>query len=444
MSLAVKLKQTVLAIGDVLVLYASLGIALLIRYENLDKNVINTHLGPFTLIFAIWIMAYYIAGLYDLRTLKNDVNFAKRFFSLLAINTGIAIVLFYFVQAFGITPRANLFVVVVIAGLAGYFWRTFYNNLMSTGAPANRLLMIGYNQTVEELVNHIGQNPQLGYAVTFWMKEGLQDKEFEHIAQIIIANKINLIVVPAHIKKAARASRLIYKNLVLGIEVMDLAVLYENVFQKVPLAELEEVWFLENLAKSHKIYEFFKRPSELLLAAVLGIILLPVLILIGLLVGATSRGPIIFKQKRVGQNEKEFMMYKFRTMKTDAEKEGPQWAQENDQRTTFLGKVLRKTHLDELPQIFNILRGDLSFVGPRPERPEFLGKLKKDVPYFELRLLVRPGITGWAQINYKYGASVEEMQEKLQYDIYYLKNRSFALDFFILLRTIKYFFTSSK
>lgn len=444
MNLAVKLKQALLAAGDVFVLYASLIAALFIRYNGLPKEVLNIHLGPFTIIFAIWLTAFYIGGLYDLRTLKNDMNFGKRFLSLLLINAALSVIVFYFIPAFGITPRTNLFVVVIIAGLAWYFWRTLCNNIFSAGSPTNRILMIGYNKPVEELVNHISQNPQLGYEINFWMKEGLQDKELDHLAQIILSNKINLIVIPAHIKKNSKAARLIYKNLLLGIEVWDLATLYENVFQKLPLAELEEVWFLENLAKSHKVYEFFKRPIEILLAAVLTIVLLPIGLVLALIIAATSGLPVIFRQKRTGRQESEFMIYKFRTMKTDAEKDGPQWAGPNDQRTTFIGNILRKSHLDELPQLINIIKGELSFVGPRPERPEFVSQLKKEVPYFELRLLVRPGISGWAQINYKYGASVEDSYEKLQYDLYYLKNRSLAFDFLILLRTIKYFFTSLK
>lgn len=444
MNLAVKLKQLALLMGDIAILYASLALALYLRYETLSEEVLNVHIWPFSFIFAMWLVSFYIGGMYDLRSLKNDINFAKKFLSLSLVNAGIAAILFYFIPAFGITPKTTLFITVIIVGLGGYFWRTVYNNMLSAGAPNNRVLMIGYNKTVEEAVNHISQNPQLGYEISFWMKEGLQDKELDHLSQIIIANKINLIVIPAHIKKNSKAARLIYKNLVLGIEVLDLATLYENIFKKIPLAELEEVWFLENIAKSHKVYEFFKRPIEMALAIFLGITLSPVALLLSLLIAATSRGPVFFKQKRMGENEKEFWIYKFRTMKVDAEKSGPQWASPNDQRATRIGLILRKTHLDELPQLINIIGGELSFVGPRPERQEFVDQLKKDVPYFELRLLVRPGITGWAQINYKYGASIEDAYEKLQFDIYYLKNRSLALDFLILLRTIKYLFASNK
>lgn len=442
MTVTVKLKQITLLLGDVLVLYGSLALALFLRFGGISEEVLGVHFWPFTIIFLIWLINFYIGELYDLQHLKNDLYFAKKFLSLIIVNGVIAALLFYFIPAFGISPKTNLFAVVLISGLAGYFWRTFYNNLLSAGSPPNRILMIGYNKTVEEVVGHIQHNPQLGYEVNFWMKEGLQDKELEHISQIILDNKINILVIPAHIKKSSKAARLIYKNLVLGIEVLDLAELYEKIFQKVPLAELEEVWFLENIAKGHQVYEFFKKPIEIFLAVVLGIILLPVALVIAALVALTSPGPLIYRQTRVGQNERGFLIYKFRTMRIDAEKNGPRLAQQNDQRITPVGKILRKTHLDELPQLLNIMRGELSFVGPRPERPEFIKLIRQDVPYFELRLLVRPGITGWAQINYKYGASVEEMYEKLQYDIYYLKNRSLALDFLILLRTVKYLFAN--
>jgi len=442
MNINVKLKQLMLLLGDIVILYASLVLTLFLRYGQLSNSVIEAHLGPFTVVFAIWLVTFYIGGLYDLPSLKNDLRFSKKFVSLVAASGIVAIFFFYFIPAFGIAPKTNLFIVLAVVGLGGYAWRTFCNNILSAGAPTSRILMVGYNKTVEDLVNHIQQNPQLGYEVSFWMKEGLQDKELDHLSQIIIQNKINVIVVPAHIKKNSKAARLIYKNLVLGIEVLDLAALYENIFKKLPLAELEEVWFLENLTKRHKVYEFFKKPIETLLAIVIGIIFLPVGLLITILVAATSRGPIIYRQKRSGLIGTGFMIYKFRTMKADAEQNGPQWSGPKDQRVTAIGKILRKSHLDELPQIINIIRGDLSFVGPRPERPEFVSQIKNDVPYFELRLLTRPGITGWAQINYKYGASVEDAYEKLQYDLYYLKNRSFILDFLILLRTIKYLFTT--
>ncbi|MFA4827508.1 MAG: sugar transferase, partial [Candidatus Shapirobacteria bacterium] len=181
-----------------------------------------------------------------------------------------------------------------------------------------------------------------------------------------------------------------------------------------------------------------------ILSLVLFSVILPISLIIFLLIKLTSKGPAIYKQIRTGKKENEFILYKFRTMYLDAEKHGPQWSRENDARITPVGKILRYTHLDELPQLINIIKGDISFVGPRPERPEFVAILKEKIPYYEIRHLVEPGVTGWAQINYRYGSSIEDAYEKLQYDIYYLKNRSFVLDFLIVLKTIKSVFSNPK
>ncbi|TSC89628.1 MAG: Sugar transferase [Parcubacteria group bacterium Gr01-1014_3] len=435
-----RLKQVTLLLGDIVLLYISLLLTLLVRYLSISPAILQSNVIPFSIIFIFWLFPIYISGFYDLKTLKNSIFFVKKVAILIATNSLISVLLFYLFPIFGITPRINLFIFIVIFGSCFYLWRRFYNNLLTTERPATKVLLVGYNQTTQELVDYIGQNPQFGFEVNFWMKEGLQDKEIKHLSQIILDNRINLIVVPAHIKQSSKAAKLVYKNLALGIEVWDLARLYEAVFKKIPLAELEEMWFLDNVAKSTTIYEMLRRPVEILFVASLAALLVPLTAIVALIIKLTSKGPVIFSQTRVGRSGKIFDLYKFRSMPVDAEKNGPQWAGANDNRATFFGKILRKTHLDELPQLYNILRGDISLVGPRPERPEFVEKLKKDVPFYELRLIVRPGITGWAQINYKYGASVEDTYEKVEYDMFYLKNRSLLLDFLIILRTVKYFF----
>jgi lipopolysaccharide/colanic/teichoic acid biosynthesis glycosyltransferase len=249
--------------------------------------------------------------------------------------------------------------------------------------------------------------------------------------------------VPARLKKHPHIARLLYANLGLGIEIIDFATLYEICFQKVPLSELEEVWFLENVAQRHELYDILKRPLEMFLAASLGITLLPLGVAIIAAIKFTSPGSAFFSQRRVGRHGHNFTLWKFRTMRHDAECNGPVWAKPNDSRITVIGRFLRQTHLDELPQLWNILRGDLSFVGPRPERPEFTKRLAGQIPFYELRHLVRPGLTGWAQINYRYGASTADAYEKQQYDIFYLKHRSFWIDFLILLKTARRLVTSA-
>lgn len=440
------LKQVVLLIGDAVVLYISLIITLWIRYGNLFySELIERHLEPFTIIFVLWLIIFYIAGLYDLKSLKNSLEFGKIFWYAIVSNAGLAVTFFYLIPFFNITPKTNLVIFLVIFSGLGYLWRQSYNSFLNATGASSRVLMVGSNKTAEELMDHLQKNPQLGYKVQYWMKEGLADKEFDHLAQIILANKINMVVIPGHLKKETKSARLIYRTLLLGMEVIDLATLYELVFQKVPLAELEEVWFLENLVKKHKIYEMLSDPLEKILALILGIVLLPLIVFIALLIKVTSPGSAFFSQKRVGKNNIEFIIYKFRTMRVSAEEHGPQWANyHNDQRATWVGALLRQSHLDELPQLINIIKGELSFVGPRPERPEFVVKLKEELPYYDLRHLTKPGITGWAQINFRYAASAMDSYQKLQYDIYYIKNNSPLLDLLIILRTVKFLISNLK
>lgn len=201
---------------------------------------------------------------------------------------------------------------------------------------------------------------------------------------------------------------------------------------RVNIYQLDPLWVQFNLKLDHRIYFI-----ESCLAFIILILLAPFLLFISVWIYFDSPGGVIFKQKRVGINGKIFFIYKFRSMIPDAEKvTGVVWAQENDQRITRLGHWLRKMRIDELPQLLNVIKGDMRLIGPRPERPEFVELLTKSVPFYQSRHLVKPGITGWAQVKYSYGASVNDSAEKLAYDLFYIKNRSFKLDFEILLRTL--------
>jgi lipopolysaccharide/colanic/teichoic acid biosynthesis glycosyltransferase len=258
---------------------------------------------------------------------------------------------------------------------------------------------------------------------------------------------INLIVVPRELKQKDALAVVLYCLFGKGTSVMDLESFYELVTRKIPLDELGETWFLENIEHAARFYDPFKRAVEFFFAVLIGVILLPLEILIALIVKLTSRGPVLIRQQRTGKNGAPFTFYKFRSMVAlsadgQAETNGAQWAGKNDARVTPFGKFIRATHLDELPQLWNIIRGDLSFVGPRPERPEFVARLKTQVPFYEMRLLVTPGVTGWAQIHYRADLTLEDVKQKLQYDIYYLKNRSPILDLAIVLKTIKSLFVN--
>jgi sugar transferase (PEP-CTERM system associated) len=223
-----------------------------------------------------------------------------------------------------------------------------------------------------------------------------------------------------------------------GVRVEDWPTFYEKLTGKIVIKNLRPSWiiFADGFTRNN-ITEAIKRLIDVLLA-ILGLCFsFPLMIIISVLTKIDSAGPIFFRQERVGKNGKIFTLIKFRTMVADAEKHtGPVWAQNSDPRVTRLGKLLRRTGMDEIPQLFNVLKGDMSFVGPRPERPHFVAELQDKIPYYSQRLAVRPGVTGWAQVRYGYGATVEDAIEKLEYDLYYIKNMSTFLDFLIILSTM--------
>jgi sugar transferase (PEP-CTERM system associated) len=223
-----------------------------------------------------------------------------------------------------------------------------------------------------------------------------------------------------------------------GLRVEDSELLYERITGKIAVQRLRpsHLVFSEGFTRGRVTFAV-KRANDVLLALALACIAVPVAAIVAALIKLDSRGPIFFGQTRVGRDGRIFTIWKFRSMRTDAEKGGPQWAAQNDSRVTRSGRFLRRTRIDELPQLWNVLRNEMSFVGPRPERPFFVDELRKQIPYYMERLLVKPGITGWAQINYQYGASVEDALTKLQYDLYYIKNFSIWLDLLVLVRTIK-------
>jgi exopolysaccharide biosynthesis polyprenyl glycosylphosphotransferase len=214
---------------------------------------------------------------------------------------------------------------------------------------------------------------------------------------------------------------------------------YEQITGKIPVQDLRPSWLIfSDGFRTHARMTAIQRVYSFAVALVGLVLFLPVMALVALVVMLESKGPILFAQERVGKDGKVFRLYKFRSMRADAEaKSGPVWTIDNDPRVTRVGGILRKSHLDELPQLWNVLRGDMNIVGPRPERPEFMHLLESQIPYYAQRHIVRPGVTGWAQVRYNYGSTVEEQYEKLRHDFYYIKHVSPSLDFLILFETVK-------
>lgn len=441
-----RFKASILCIGDILLLYLSLALALFVRYNVHATEVFALQfsllLSPFTIIFLVWVVVFYLADLYDPKNLKNDLDFYRSFLTVLFINALLATAFFYVFTFYGIAPKVILFILLAIFAATDLIWRYLFNRYSGAVGTKENVFMIIPNDKPEmanEVIDFIKTNPQLGYDIKYQLKEG---QDYRNLSNIIKDNNIDLIVIPTRcIKQNPGLAKEIYLNLSLGIGFMNLSEFYGSIFRKIPLSELEETWFLEHIVHPHHFFDVIKRFFEFVEALVLIILLSPIFLLIVVLVKLTSSGPAVYKQIRVGKNEKLFTLYKFRTMRTDAEKSGPQWSQgSDDPRVTKFGRFLRYSHLDEMPQLFNILKGDIYFIGPRPERPEFVKQLKERIPYYDIRHLISPGISGWAQINYRYGATVEDAVQKLQYEIYYMENRSFVFDLVIVAKTIKMLF----
>lgn len=432
----IRIKQTILFIGDVVLLYGCLFVTLTLRYGS-PTAYISDHLGPFSVIFALWITIFYIAGLYDNTGPKRTLELAQKTFVAVGVGAILAIVLFYLIPYFKISPKTNLALFSGIFVFVFFGWRFLFSYISRSSKRS--VLVIGSGPDVRELIDCVHSNPHWGYAIAHVISDA-HTISSPQLLSLIKEYGVSTIVISSSTDASLPFLDGIFKSISSGIEVLDLTTAYELLMRKVPLGDVERLWMITSVSKSRRIYESIKRPTELVTATLLFVILFPVLIVLYLLVTGTSRGGGIYRQTRVGKNEHLFTIYKFRTMVRDAEAEGAQWAQgNNDPRITTIGRVLRRLHLDELPQLLNIIRGDLSFVGPRPERPEFVADLKKHIPYYDARHLIKPGVTGWAQINFRYGASIEDAYTKLQYDIYYIKHRSFTLDILIALKTLNSF-----
>lgn len=433
--------------GDVAVLYIALFLTLLIRYGaevEFSRNL-SLHVIPFTIIFALWVLVFYIANLFEISNSKNNIAYYSAFFYAIAINIALLITFFYLIPYFKITPKTNLFIFLVIEIFLDTGWRFYFNRLLIKANFKNNTLILGLSDQSQNLYDLLLNNPQLGYNVA-----GIIDTEHttapEILEDIIRQKKIETMVLGPMAYKVPQIVDVLYRLVGLKINFFNLADFYEMTTGKVPVGTIDQAWFLNNLSEGRKKgYEIAKRIFDLILTTVIGVLSLPIYPFVIWAIKADTKGPIFYRQARVGQGGKIFEVIKFRTMVMDAEKEtGPVWASEDDARTTKVGKFIRRTRIDELPQMWNIIKGEMTFVGPRPERPEFLKKLKNDIPFYEERYLIKPGFTGWTQIKYKLdfkgGLTIEDTFEKLQYDLYYIKNRSILLDFGIILKTLNLIF----
>mgnify|MGYP001121411788 CR=1 FL=1 len=429
--MGIKLRKYLLLFFDILFLYLSLYFALFLRhFEKFEIEIFFSHFFPFTILFFLWLIVFYTFGFYDLEFLRTSLIFKT--FSVISLNFVVGVLLFYFVPQFKIAPKTILILNSLIFGIFFSSLRKFFLSFFSAYL-LEKVTILGRDAEVERLKKEIKEKPFLGY-------ELVELDLSKYLLTQIEKEKIATVVFTEEFEKDPKFQTLFYNLLFLGKNFLDFPSFYEKILEKIPVTSISKVWFFENLKEGEKrIYDKLKRIIDIVLASIILILTLPFWFLIALAIKIEDGGPVFYTQERVGKNKKIFKLKKFRSMIPEAEKEGPKWAEIEDQRVTKVGKFLRKFHLDEIPQMINVLKGDISLVGPRPERPEFVEKLEKEIPYYNLRHIIKPGFTGWAQIKFRYARSVEDSLEKFQYDLYYIKNRSLFLDLKILLKTFQLF-----
>lgn len=400
-------------------------------------------------VFAVLMTALNTAfGLYRR---EIPLTFARNVgHTLLALLVGLPII--YAVLALlpnGASVRGVLGYALLYAFAGVVLMRQAVQAISGLGVGAKRVLILGTGAeavTVENSLKTL-RHPRIE-VVGFYQTSGAQPPKVD--ADRLIPRSISLTEVIERLDirevivavREQRGGVLPLRELldcrVRGIPVTDLSAFYEKVRGEVPIETLKASWLIYGSGfEQGNVRTLIKRVFDLAASSVLLVVALPLMIVTAVAIRLESPGPIIYRQVRTGRAGRPFTVLKFRSMRVDAEKDGAQWARPGDARVTRVGRVIRKLRIDELPQIINVLRGEMSFVGPRPERPEFVAKLKEQIPFYDLRHSVKPGLTGWAQVRYSYGASVEDARTKLQFDLYYVKNHSLFLDILILFETVR-------
>ena len=405
------------------------------------------------LIAAVVQSSLYFNDLYDLQISGSIKEVVIRLLQALGISAFILSFIYFFINELiigeGIFALSIVFIILFIIT-----WRIGYLVILSNGLFDQKIILLGFGDLSQAIEKEIHCKKDCGYKISMKVKEEMPNagndenrdtqymvlkKGFTGLCEISKDLEIQKIVVAIKEKRGALPTKELLKCRVDGIDIIDGNSFYEMLTGKLDVHQINPSWliFSDGFKKS-RLRRFIKRSEDLLFSFILLIATAPLFLLTVVLIKIDSNGPIIFSQERVGQDRKTYRVHKFRSMVENAEElTGPVWADDDDPRVTRVGKIMRKLRIDELPQLWNVFKGQMSFVGPRPERDFFVKQLEKNIAYYGERFSVKPGITGWAQVSYGYGASEEDAVEKLNYDLFYIKNMSTIMDFMIAIRTIK-------
>jgi sugar transferase (PEP-CTERM system associated) len=431
--------------GELLLIAGSMGFVLH-RYSPDDE--LSTAVWKGTVVSVLCMLCLYYNDLYDLTVVRTTREVLIRLLQSVGSALILIALLYILMPWLVVADGASLpaFAILLTGILA---WRLVFNHFTRLRSFGERVLIVGTDATAQTIARQISAQDDFGYdivgfidddecPVTQSVGEWRVIGALDDIDRVVARHAVDRLIVGMSDRRGRLPVRALLRSKLRGIRVEDVNAVYERLTGKLLVEDLRPSWliFSDDYCASRWTRRS-KRVFDILLALVVLVLSTPFLVLTALAVWLESGSPILYRQERVGENGRLFTLNKFRSMQKDAEQGTPVWARAEDDRVTRVGRLIRKTRLDELPQLWNVLRGDMSFVGPRPERPFFVNQLAEQVPFYEQRHAVKPGITGWAQVKYRYGASFEDSLEKLRYDLYYVKYLSIPFDLTILFDTVK-------
>lgn len=439
--------SALLFIGDLLVFGTSLWITLYIRYGQLpSEDLLLQHLPSFGVLFGVWLLVFYLSGLYGKRIILSKTSLANALLKTQIVNIALAAVFFFLMPGTGIAPKTNLVIYLGVSLMLIFPWRLVVFPRISQPATREKALLIAEGPEAKELVREVNGNPRYHLEFVGTVEPSGLGSSFEGCAQEALAAGVTVLVVDTEHANVHPLLPALYDFCFSQgrRELLDFYMVYEDVFDRVPLSLLSHDWFVKHVTRESHFYALAKRVTDIVGGVLMGVITIVATPVVWLALRMEGPGPVFIAQDRIGAHGTRMRVYKFRSMRQN-KSASQEWTVEekDDNPVTKVGNFLRLTSLDEFPQFINILKGELSLVGPRNDI-EGLGKrLAESIPYYMLRYSVRPGITGWAQINQQYEQghispqSIEETKMRLAYDFYYIQYRSFGLDLIIALKTLK-------
>lgn len=440
MTVSNKKEATLLFVGDVFFFLLALWITLFLRYQEVPtQEVFLDHVVPFSILFIFWFIVFFIAGLYEKHTLILKGKIPTIIFNSQIVNSGIAVLFFYLIPFWGIAPKTNLVIYIIISFILILSWRIYGSSVIYLRGR-EKAILIGSGAEMHELKDEVNNNPR--YELFFISSIDLDDissVDFqEEILKRVYSEGVQVIAADLKNDKVEPILPNLYNLIFSKVRFIDMYKIYEDIFDRIPLSLVKYNWFLENISVSvNKTHGIMKRSFDIVISLIVGLISLIFYPFIIVAIKLEDGGSVFFVQDRIGQNNKIIKTVKFRSMAEHDEKDGIA----KDRCVTKTGAFLRRTRLDELPQLWNVIRGDLSLIGPRPEIPSLVKVYEKEIPYYNIRHLIKPGLSGWAQLYQrkppKWAADNSETKIKLSYDLFYIKNQSFMLDLNIILKTLK-------